>query len=143
MKKIITLSLLMLVFTGCRINVINNIRVDAAVAFEILKQDAYGGRDKESSVIIKSQDELDKLYKELGWSAVPKIDFMQNSVVALFMGEKNTGGYSIGVRKVAVVDNTVVVKVLKTSPEGMATMAITAPYCVVAVPKADKIVIEE
>lgn len=61
MKKIITLSLLMLVFTGCKINVINNVKVDAAVAFEILKQDAYGGRDKESTVIIKTQ-------AETGWS---------------------------------------------------------------------------
>ncbi|RWX01457.1 protease complex subunit PrcB family protein [Flavobacterium cerinum] len=142
MKKIITFSLLMLVFTGCKINVINNVKVDAAVAFEILKQDAYGGRDKESTVIIKTQAELDKLYKELGWSSVPKIDFIQNNVVALFMGEKSTGGYSIGVRKVSVVDGTVVVNVLKTSPEGMATMAITAPYCIVAVPKSDKTVIE-
>lgn len=142
MKKILTLSLLMLVFTGCKINVINNVKVDAAVAFEILKQDAYGGRDKESTVIIKTQAELDGLYKELGWSSVPKIDFVQNNVIALFMGEKSTGGYSIGVRKVAVVDGTVVVKVLKTSPEGMATMAITAPYCIVAVPKSDKTVIE-
>lgn len=143
MKKIITLSLLMLVFTGCKINVVNNVKVDAAVAFEILKQDAYGGRDKESTVIIKTQAELDGLYKELGWSSVPKIDFVQNNVIALFMGEKNTGGFSIGVRKVAVVDGTVVVKVLKTGPEGMATMAITAPYCIVVVPKSDKTVVEE
>ncbi|MNK08420.1 hypothetical protein D3C87_263580 [compost metagenome] len=144
MKKIIALSTLMLILiTGCKINVINNIRVDAAVAFEILKQDAYGGRDTESTVIIKSQDELNKLYKELGWSDVPKIEFTQNNVVALFMGEKRTGGYSIGVKKVSINDDTVTIKVLKTKPEGMATMAISAPYCIVVVPKADKVIVEE
>lgn len=144
MKKIIALSAVMLIFiTGCKINVINNIRVDAAVAFEILKQDAYGGRDNESTVVIKSQDELNKLYKELGWSDVPKIEFAQNNVVALFMGEKRTGGYSISVKKVSINDGIVTLKVLKTKPDGMATMAITAPYCIVVVPKSDQVIVEE
>lgn len=144
MKRIIALSTVVLIFiTGCKINVTNNIRVDAAVAFEILKQDSYGGRDNESVVVVKSQDELNKLYKELGWSDVPKVEFNQNNVVALFMGEKRTGGYSIGVKKVSIDDGVVTLKVLKTKPDGMATMAITAPYCIVVVPKSDKVIVEE
>lgn len=142
MKKVITFALMFVILTGCSIKVANNIKVDAAVAFEILKQDAYGGRDKKSTVVVKSHSELAALYKELGWSNVPTIDFSQNNVVALFMGQKNSGGYSIGVRKVTVEDDTAILNVVETSPEGTATMALTAPYCIVVIPKTDTVVVE-
>lgn len=142
MKKVITFSLLLVLLTGCSIKVVNNIKVDAAVAFEILKQDSYGGRESKSNVVIKSHDELVSLYKELGWTNVPTIDFSQNNVVAIFMGQKNSGGYSIGVRKVTIEDNTAIINVTESGPEGMATMVLTAPYCIVVVPKTDKVVVE-
>ena len=133
---------MLVVLTSCSIRVVNNIKVDAAVAFEILKQDSYGGRDNKSTAVVKSRDELVALYKELGWSNVPTIDFSQNNVVALFMGQKSSGGYSIGVRKVTIQDNTAVINTLETKPEGMATAALTAPYCIVVVAKTDTVVVE-
>lgn len=133
---------MLVVLTGCSIKVVNNIKVDAAVAFEILKQDSYGGRDEKSTVVIKSHDELVKLYKELGWTNVPTVDFSQNNVVALFMGEKTTGGYSIGVKKVTIEDDTAIINTIETKPEGMSTMALTAPYCIVVIAKTDKVVVE-
>lgn len=142
MKKVITLGLLLALLTGCSIKVVNNIKVDAAVAFEILKQDSYGGRDKKSNVVVKSHDELVALYKELGWINVPTIDFSQNNVVAIFMGQKNTGGFSIGVRKVTIEDDKAIINTIETKPEGMATMALTAPYCIVVVAKTDTVVVE-
>lgn len=142
MKKVITFCLMLVIITSCSINVVNNVKVDAAVAFEILKQDSYGGRDQKSTVVIKSHDELVKLYKELGWTNIPTIDFSQNNVVALFMGQKNSGGYSIGVRKVTIEDNTAIINTVETKPEGMATMALTAPYCIVVIAKTDKVVVE-
>jgi hypothetical protein len=142
MKKLFTLSLVLMVLTGCRINIVNNIQVDAAVTFELLKQEAYGGREKESTAVVTSQEQLQALYKELGWSDVPHIDFAQNNVVAIFMGQKNTGGYSINVRKVTIQDGTATLSVQRTTPGGMATMALTAPYCIVVIPKTDKVVVE-
>lgn len=142
MKKVITFCLMLVVLTSCSIHVVNNVKVDAAVAFEVLKQDAYGGRDTKSNVVVKSREELAALYKELGWSNVPTVDFSQNNVVAIFMGQKNTGGYSIGVRKVTIEDNTATINTVETKPEGMATMALTAPYCIVVVAKTDKVVVE-
>ena len=135
MRKLLTIGLLLLVLTSCSINVLNNMRVDNVISFELLKQDAYGGRDAKSTAIITSQGQLQELYKELGWSSAPAVDFSKNNVVALFMGQKRTGGYSINVRKVTVEDDTATVEVLETSPEGMATMALTAPYCIVVIPK--------
>lgn len=142
MKKVITFCLMLMLLSSCSFKIVNNIQVDAAVAFEILKQDAYGGRDAKSNVVIKSREQLAALYKELGWSNVPTVDFSQNNVVAIFMGQKNTGGYSVSVRKVTIEDNTAIINTIETKPEGMATMALTAPYCIVVVAKTDKVVVE-
>jgi len=142
MKKIITLSVLVLTFVSCHINVTNHIAVDNAITFEILKQDAYGGREKESTMVITSNEELKSLYKELGWSDVPQVDFGKNSVVALFMGQKNKGGYSIGVKSISINNDTATIKVMETEPTGMSTMAITNPYCIVLIPKTNEVVVE-
>lgn len=141
MKKLLTLSLL-LMLVACKINVVNNFNMDTTIAFEILKQEAYGGRDAKGTVVVTSQEQLNGLYKELGWNDVPAVDFTKNNVVALFMGEKRTGGYSIGIKKVVVKDNTAIITVTETKPEGMATMALTAPYCIALIPKTKEVVVE-
>lgn len=142
MKKFFTLAVLTLVLAACKINVVNHIAVDNAITFEILKQEAYGGRDKESTMVITSKSQLNGLYNELGWSDVPAVDFEKNNVVALFMGQKNSGGYSIGVKSITIENNVANIKVLETSPSGMATMALTNPYCIALIPKTEKVIVE-
>ncbi|WP_294819984.1 protease complex subunit PrcB family protein [uncultured Flavobacterium sp.] len=142
MKRFFTLALVALALTACKINVVNHIAVDNAITFEILKQEAYGGREKESTMVITSQSQLTGLYAELGWGDVPSVDFEKNNIVALFMGQKNSGGYSIGVKSISIENNVATIKVLETVPAGMATMAITNPYCIVMVPKTEKVVVE-
>lgn len=142
MKRFLQLSFIMVLFSSCSINVLNNLNANVGTTFELLKQETYGGRENESNVVLKSQSELDKLYKDLNLGSAPAIDFEQNKVVALFMGQKNSGGYSISVRKITVDGDTTTVSVKRTLPEGMATQAITAPYCIAIIPKTDKVVIE-
>jgi hypothetical protein len=142
MKKFFTLAVLALALAACKINVVNHIAVDNAITFEILKQEAYGGRDNESTMVITSQSQLTGLYKELGWSDVPSVDFEKNNIVALFMGQKNSGGYSIGVKSITIENNIATIKVLETSPSGMATMALTNPYCIALIPKTEKVIVE-
>jgi hypothetical protein len=52
------------------------------------------------------------------------------------------GGYSIAIKSIIVEDDTTIIKVLETKPEGMATMALTAPYCIAIIPKTDKVIVE-
>lgn len=143
MKKFFTLGLLAFVMVACKINVVNHIAVDNAITFEILKQEAYGGREKESTMVITSESQLVSLYNELGWSDMPDVNFEKNSVVALFMGQKSTGGYSIGIKSITVEDKTATIKVMETTPQGgNVTMALTSPYCIALIPKTDKVVVE-
>lgn len=145
MKKIITIAAIALALHGC---VSYNGNADQAKSsyepsmaknnFEILKQEQYGGRETEATIVIKSQAELNALYESLGQEAAPTVDFTNRNVVVLFMGQKNTGGYGIGVKSVTVDANTAIVSVERTQPSGMATMALSAPYCIASIPKAEK-----
>jgi hypothetical protein len=143
MKRILLSGIAAVMFTSCSINVLNNANINPGIAFEVLKQETYGGRETESQQVITSQSQLNDLYKELGWSNVPTVDFSKNNVVALFMGQKNTGGYGISVRKVSVSGNEATVYVKTTTPEGMATMALSAPYTITIIPKTSEVIIEE
>ncbi len=143
MKRILLPALMAVILTSCSINVLNNATVSPGITFEVLKQETYGGRDTESHQVINTQAQLNSLYKELGWSDVPTVDFSRNNVVALFMGQKNTGGYSINIRKISIDGDTATVYVKTTKPEGMATMAISSPYCITIIPKTGEVNIQE
>jgi hypothetical protein len=139
MKKLAALSLILVALMGCSAQKGkggNN-------GYTILKQGAYGGREVAGNETITSQAQLSKIYSELNLEDVPAIDFSKNNVVALFLGQKRTGGYGIGIDTLEVKNNTVVVKVLKSKPDGgIATMALTAPYCIASIPKTDKVIFE-
>lgn len=145
MKKIITIAAISFALHGCVSYNGNSDKSNssyepsmAKTNFEILKQEQYGGRETEAMLVIKSQAELNTLYESLGQEAAPTVDFTNRNVVALFMGQKNTGGYSIGIKSVALDGNTAIVSVERTQPSGMATMALSAPYCIASIPKAEK-----
>jgi len=135
MKKIITFSLLIL-FAACKTATPT---IGGEATFDILKQETNGGRAKAGNVVITSQKELDALYSELNLTTAPVLDFTTNNVVAVFMGQKNTGGYSIRINKVVLNDNAAIVTIQQTRPEDMAAMMITEPYCIAKIPKTKKV----
>lgn len=156
MKKIITLLSLAAIMTGCVTHQkgedgkpgepgksgVENLKTTAE--FEILKQEGYGGRATKSNVEINSQDALNALYKELNLGEAPKVDFKKKMAVALFMGQKNSGGFSVTVSSVIVKNGiaTVMVKYTEPGPDDMVTSAITNPYCIAVIPKTEKVVFE-
>ncbi len=107
--------------------------------FTILKQDNYGGWENRGNIVIKSKSGLAALYKEINIADVPEVDFTKNNVIGLFLGQKSSGGYSIDVVSVKVTGDTAEVTIKEIAPAGMATMAITQPYCIALIPKTDKV----
>jgi PrcB C-terminal len=78
-----------------------------------------------------------------GFSPVPEqpvVDFDQNMVIAAFLGEQSTGGYSIEITGVAELADSIVVNVKGALPGAgcMLTTAVSKPYHVVTVPKSSK-----
>jgi len=120
------------------------------VSFEILVEDQMGGFVKEETRVIRSHKELLQVYgyvnrmRKPGFS-IPKIDFSKASVVAIFMGEKTTGGFSVTVESVMNKEGKVIVEVIETQPKSndMATMAFTQPFCFVKINSIDKEIVFE
>jgi hypothetical protein len=71
--------------------------------------------------------------------ALPAVDFSKEMVIAVFDGDKPTGGYTLRIKKVVSTPKATEVKVATTSPsKGAATsQMVTQPYDIVATPKTD------
>lgn len=71
--------------------------------------------------------------------AVPRVDFSRESVLALFLGQKPTGGYGIEVTGLANEGGEIYADVKITEPaEGsMASQALTSPWQLVRILRAD------
>lgn len=72
--------------------------------------------------------------------AVPSVDFDTHYVIAVFAGEKPTGGYSIKVEDVSDQAALRYVSILLTTPGAACTttQAITSPFQIVTVPFSDR-----
>jgi len=73
-----------------------------------------------------------------GNEAPPPIDFDKDVVVVLFAGQKNTGGYSVEVKRVNTKGKTAIVHAHVQGPPrgGMVTQALTSPYVAIAFPRS-------
>jgi len=69
----------------------------------------------------------------------PPVDFSRDMVVALFMGERGTGGYEIEITRVERVESGLVVQYRRTSPDpgAMLSQALSQPFHLVKLPRND------
>lgn len=142
MKKLAILSLIVILAVGCNSK---KAAFEGDAEFTILAERGYGGRSTPSHELVKDQAELEALYRSMRIEEIPAVDFSKNNVVAVFMGQKPTGGYSITIDKVEIKGNTAMILVKNTVPEpgAILTMAITNPYCIAAIPKTEKAEVKE
>ncbi len=115
------------------------------IAFEKLAQDFYGGMTDSKFIVIKDVKSLHMVYNVINEGKTPElktpiINFEQETVIALFLGEKNSGGYSIDVEQIKTIHDKVNVVYKITSPKAgeMVTSVMTQPYCIVKIPKTLK-----
>jgi hypothetical protein len=67
--------------------------------------------------------------------ALPAIDFSRETVIAVFLGEKPTGGHDIEITGVEQRDGSLVVSFVERSPQpgSVVTQAFTQPFHIVKV----------
>lgn len=87
------------------------------------------GPAKAGQQVIESSAAWKDLWQTLGQEA-PEVDFSRHRAVALFMGSKPTGGYSISVSKIEKKKRKIIVYVKEKTPSqgGMVIQAFTSPY---------------
>ncbi len=93
-----------------------------------------------SKLVIKTEDRWKEIWEKvhllrLPKPELPKIDFEKEMVVAVFMGERSSGGYEIEIRKIIKTEKEIVVEVeeKEPSPESLQSMALIQPYHIVVV----------
>lgn len=92
--------------------------------------------------IITNQDQLLRLWNrahgaQLTPPPAPDIDFRRDTVVAYFMGQRPTGGYSLEVRDVTVEGNEAYVSIRQREPAPgeIVTQVLTSPWVMIRVPR--------
>ncbi len=108
------------------------------VSFGVLGHGSVAeGVSKRKNYAIYSKEEYEKMWKLTGSTTkMPVVDFKKGYVIAVFAGERPTGGYAISVEKVTDTgkERHVTVLIEKPGADCVATQALTSPYQIIRVP---------
>lgn len=118
---------------------------DKNVLYEVLTQQANGGANIRFFEILSEPKEIKMLQNDENLRNKISPTAIQNSnFVILNMGEKTTGGYSIGVDSVLETDKNIIITVKDNNPKlgDMVSQVITYPFCVVKINSKKDIIIK-
>jgi len=96
--------------------------------------------ESERRVVARSSAEWNAIWRQHDPDRpVPAVDFSKEMVVGVFLGSRNTGGYSVEILSAAVEQGGALLVRYRqqTPPPGAITaQVITMPFHIVAIPKA-------
>jgi hypothetical protein len=116
------------------------------VSFVNLDNGFRSGVREPKFVVIKTVNDLKELWSShvsgsIPSKALPSVDFQKEMVVAVFLGEKATGGYSVEITKIEETRQkrvlTVSIRESKPAPDAMVTQALTQPFHIVKLKKLE------
>lgn len=125
--------------------------VAESVPFSVLVSGANAAQQERLAATATSQEEFEDLWFRVARTRVPQPDppevrFGSQTAVAIFMGQRPSGGYSIEVDAACRIDASGTVHLCYTASEpaedAIVTMALTSPYTFVLIdePAADIVV---
>ena len=140
MKKVISiLAVFVLISCGAKKT------SDSKALYEVLTTQSDGGGNIKFYEILTEPNEIKMLVNDpLLADKMKQDDISTSNYVILNMGEKNTGGYSIGVEKVEETDKNIIITVKENGPaaDAMVMQVISYPYTVVKVHSKKEIIIK-
>src|SRR5689334_21222345 len=115
-----------------------NVKALAGAIFAVAG--TYSNIRTPKNVVIRDQKTFSAVWKEhigMGETPMPKVDFKKYDVIAVFIGPKPTGGFSVKIDDVkrGKTDAVVIATLAKPGPGTSTTQAFTYPYAMKAVPK--------
>lgn len=122
----------------------NNTIAQNTTNYEIISEGPISGVNDAQIRVVKEKEGLKEIYEYLNENRspsllMPNIDFDEDIIVALFMGEKNYGGFKISVDHIEENAKEIIIHVKETAPSGkFATMVITQPYCIFKIKQTAK-----
>lgn len=98
------------------------------------------GFDQQDFMLVRDQARFIDLWNraygsQLQVPALPSVDFSRETVVAVFVGQQSTGGYSVSVRSLSVESGDLYVDltITKPNPGSITTQALTSPWVMIRV----------
>ena len=98
------------------------------------------GYTEPARLVIETEVEWKEVWEKVVAFQIPKpklpeVDFETEMIIAVFMGEQRTGGYSIDITRIIKEEEEIVVQVEEKYPDPdlLVTMALTQPYHIVVV----------
>ncbi len=132
---------LSLIFIACS----NQGSDETKLSMEIVMDGTYSGVEDKRELLINTNDEYQKLmnevYKNLDqMPRIPVVDFTKNSLVAVFIGNRSSGGFMVIIDSITEGSKSISVNVTESTPgkNCVVTEAITRPYTIVKIPKTEK-----
>lgn len=116
----------------------NSAQAASIVAFAPIVSGFNSSVTERKNYLITSSTQLSELWKMFATNSKPPVvDFVSSNVIAVFAGQKPTGGYSISVSKIKDSDTrTVTVLLSRPDKNCVLTQALTAPYQIIKIPKS-------
>jgi hypothetical protein len=116
------------------------------VQFSTLDKGLISGVREPTQVVVRTRDDWAALWgrhMQIQAPEAPPVDFSRDMVVALFMGERPTGGYRIEITRVERTDSGLSVHYRSQAPdpETMVSQALTQPFHLVAIARDDSSVV--
>ncbi len=157
-KLIISLIILVVIIVGIflYINTKSNDNIipplegftDRELTFETISKEYVSSHDDSEDYVIKETSEWSNLWDIVYSTVTPKpdlpiIEFNDEMIIAVFMGYRSSGGYSIEITKIVEKENSIEIFVTETSPlpGSNVTDGIEHPHHIVKTEKVDKEVI--
>jgi hypothetical protein len=98
------------------------------------------GIERARQAVVRTEAEWRALWKEHApEQPPPPVDFTGRTVLAIFLGSRNTAGFDVEITRIERDGNGVSVRYRETrpAPDGMVAQIITAPFHIVSVPRFD------
>jgi hypothetical protein len=112
------------------------------VNYEVIQNGTYSGKKDATAQVIADVKTWEQLWKQhvsvlVPQPPVPEIDFESEVVVAIFAGEKKSGGYSVMIKDASAVVNDIVIKYRLTEPQpnSFTIQVITQPFIMLKMDK--------
>ncbi len=142
--KGIVILIPLLLLTTCKTVVPEN-NSGKNIQFQVLITNSHSNFPEQRNLIIESSEALQEILATINSTrkpgiSIPKVNFENENVAFINIGETSTGGHSVVVKKIIETEASVVIYYEGKSPKAgeNATMVITSPFTMVKFKKQSK-----
>ncbi len=113
-----------------------------AFAFSTVAQGGSSQIQEPRTVVVRSTDEWQALWKEHGAGAAPTVDFTRSLVVGVFLGMRPSAGFGVQITTIRRSGTTAFVEFAERRPAlgEITAQVLTSPFHLVAMPRAVEVV---